>query len=111
MATIEEHNDSITIFYSKRTGIINSLSTGIQDMGFFGENAEDMSVIYDFMIVPYSKDLLYNKDKYKVVDGVLVKIVVTSEEQAIMNLTAENTALKNDLELVKSVLDTLVMST
>lgn len=109
MSTVNEHLDSMTVFYSKRTGIINSLSTGIQDMNFFGENAEDMAIIYSYLVVPYNKDLLYNKNSYQIVQGNLVKIVTTSEEEAIKSLVAENTSLKNDLELVKTVLDTLIM--
>lgn len=110
MAVMEEHEQSLSLIYSKRTGIIKMLGTGVQSIETtFGENAEDMAVIYDCLVIPFNQDVMDNYLKYQVIDGKVVKTVTSKEEQAIADLTAENTALKNDLELVKTVLDTLIM--
>ena len=38
---LEEYKNKMTLFYSKRTGEIQTFCTGIQDMNFFGDNKED----------------------------------------------------------------------
>lgn len=38
---IQEHENSMTIFYRKANGDIKRTSTGIQNMGIFGDEAED----------------------------------------------------------------------
>ncbi|SHH55969.1 hypothetical protein [Clostridium intestinale] len=69
MATIEEHEKSMTLYYSKRTGEITTLSTGIQDMNFFGDNKEDYEIIWDFIVLEKDNYVLGNKDKFKIIDG------------------------------------------
>ena len=51
MATIEEHNKSMTVFYFKRTGAIRNVGYGILDMSFYGEYEEDYSLIIDYVVV------------------------------------------------------------
>lgn len=49
--TIEDFEQSMTVFYFKRTGEIKNISYGISDMSFYGDNQEDYSLIIDFIIV------------------------------------------------------------
>ena len=49
--TIEDFEQSMTVFYFKRTGEIKNISYGIGDMSFYGDNQEDYSLIVDFIIV------------------------------------------------------------
>ena len=51
MATIAEHEASMTIFYYKRNGDIYSYATGIQDMKMFGQHEDDYSLIMDYIVV------------------------------------------------------------
>lgn len=51
MATIEEHEASMTLFYYKRNGDIHSYATGIMDMSMFGKHMEDYSLILDYVVV------------------------------------------------------------
>ncbi|WP_073016784.1 hypothetical protein [Clostridium intestinale] len=71
MATLEEHEKSMTIYYSKRTGEITSFSSGIQDMSFFGDNKEDYKIIWDFIILEKDNYVLENRGKFKVIDGIV----------------------------------------
>lgn len=48
---IEDFEQSMTVFYFKRTGEIKNISYGISDMSFYGDNQEDYSLIIDFIIV------------------------------------------------------------
>ena len=96
MATIAEHNESMTLYYSKSTGVIRTIIKGIQDMSLYGEQAEDMSIIQSFIVVPYSRDIFDNKDNYKVNLGTLqvVKVLTTEEEERFSKLEEENVNLK-----------------
>ncbi|WP_326514148.1 hypothetical protein [Clostridium intestinale] len=69
MASLEEHEKSMTLYYSKRTGEITAFSTGIQDMSFFGDNKEDYEIIWDFIVLEKDTYVLENRDKFKVIDG------------------------------------------
>ena len=51
MATLEEHNKSMTIFYYKRTGEIKNACFGISDMSFYGDFREDYEMIVDFIVI------------------------------------------------------------
>jgi hypothetical protein len=68
MATLEEHENSMTLYYSKRTGEITAYSTGIQDMNFFGGNKEDYEIIWDFIVLEKDNYVLENRDKFKIID-------------------------------------------
>lgn len=58
----------MTLFYSKRTGEIKGFTTGITDMGYFGEDTEDMSIIYNFIVVDRDDYVLDNVEQFKIVD-------------------------------------------
>jgi len=66
MATIEENNNSMTIFYSKSTGNIKSLATGIQDMNLFGADKDDYSIIWDFVVLPKDEYVINNWKQFKI---------------------------------------------
>ena len=63
--TIEEHEASMTIYYSKSTGEIKNLCTGIQDMSFYGVDAADFSTIWAFTVLAKDLYVLENPDKFK----------------------------------------------
>lgn len=69
MATIDEMNKKMTIFYSKQTGDIKASCGGIQDMNFFEKNKIDYEIIYDFIVIDKDEYVLNNIDKFKIVDG------------------------------------------
>jgi hypothetical protein len=54
----------LTLFYSKSTGDIKAFCTGTQCMNYFGSNKDDLSIIWDFIVVDYDKDLIRNKDDF-----------------------------------------------
>ena len=61
---LEEYKNKITLFYSKRTGEIQTFCTGVQDMNFFGENKIDYEIIWDFVVIDYNDKILNNKDMF-----------------------------------------------
>ena len=51
MASMAEHEVSMTIYFYKSDGAIYSYCTGVQDMSGFGERAADYALIIDFVVV------------------------------------------------------------
>ena len=64
MATIAEHEASMTIFYSKSTGEIKGLCSGIQDMNFYGVDATDFSTIWAYINLAKDNYVLENPNKF-----------------------------------------------
>lgn len=62
-------DDKLTIFYNKRTGTIKELCGGEQDMNWFGEEAQDYELIFDYIVVDYDHFILENYMNMVVVDG------------------------------------------
>ena len=60
MATIEENNKKMTIFYMKSDGSIVNFSTWIQDMDFYGKHKQEYGLIYDFIVVDYDEYVMNN---------------------------------------------------
>ena len=58
MASIEEHEASMTIFYYKSDGEIHSYCTGISDMERFGDHKDDFSLIIDFIVCPKDETVI-----------------------------------------------------
>lgn len=58
----------MTLFYSKSTGEIKGFTSGTTDMGYFGEDTEDMSIIYNFIVVDRDDYVLDNVEQFKIVD-------------------------------------------
>lgn len=52
MATMAEHEASMTMFYYKSNGEIYSYCTGISDMSMFGIHQADYELILDFIVIP-----------------------------------------------------------
>lgn len=61
----------MTLFYSKRSGDIKAYTTGEADFGYFGNDEEDMKVIYDCLIIDLDEFVLDNTDKFKITNGEL----------------------------------------
>lgn len=61
-------DDKMTLFYSKRTGEIKAYTTGISDMGYYGDDEKDFSIIYDFIVVDRDDYVLNNIEQFKIVD-------------------------------------------
>lgn len=68
--------NKLTIFYNKRTGSIKELCGGEQDMNWFGDEAQDYELIFDYLIVDYDPYILQNYMNMEVVDG-KVKMIQT----------------------------------
>lgn len=63
--------NKLTIFFNKRTGIIKELCSGEQTMDWFGDEAQDYDLIYDFIRVDSDPFIFENYTQMQVVDGSL----------------------------------------
>lgn len=63
MASMAEHEASMTIYYYKSNGDIHSYCTGISDMSMFGEHVDDYAMILDYIVV--EKDAMLLEFLYK----------------------------------------------
>lgn len=61
-------DEKMTLFYSKRTGEIKNYVTGVSDMGFYGKDEEDYSLIIDYIIVDLDEYVLANFKQFKIAD-------------------------------------------
>jgi len=66
MATIVDHENSMTVFYRKATGDIKCIMTGIHDMSAFGNEEADFSLIWDYVVLPKDDFVLQNPFNFKV---------------------------------------------
>ena len=66
MATIEEHERSMTIFYFKSNGDIHSYATGIQDLSMFMSHEQDYSLILDCIVVEKDPAVMESINKFYV---------------------------------------------
>lgn len=64
--TIEQMESSMTIFFSKSSGAIKSLATGIQSMDMFGEDKGDFSIIWDYVLLTKDDYVLNNYKQFKI---------------------------------------------
>ncbi|HEY5576201.1 MAG TPA: hypothetical protein VIK34_05730 [Clostridiaceae bacterium] len=51
-----DNQEFVTFFFNKRLGIIKIYTTGTTDMSYYGEEQQDMELIYDFIVVPIDTD-------------------------------------------------------
>ena len=58
--TLNEFESKMTIFYSKRTGEIQTFCTGVQDMSLFSKNADAYSITWDYVVVNYDNFVIKN---------------------------------------------------
>ncbi|MBZ9608626.1 hypothetical protein G9F73_012485 [Clostridium estertheticum] len=63
--SIEEHEANMTVFYSKSTGEIKGMGSGIQDFKMYGIDADDYSLIWDFIILENDDYVLQNPNNFK----------------------------------------------
>lgn len=60
----------ITIFYSKSTGDIKAFCSGEQDMSFFSSNKDDLSIIWDYIVLEndnnIQNNLMFDKSQFYV---------------------------------------------
>lgn len=68
MASIEEHEKNMTVFYSKQTGDIKSIAGGIQTMDFFADNKVDYEIIYGFIVVEKDNYVMENMNNFRVIN-------------------------------------------
>lgn len=81
MATIAEMEASMTIYYSKSTGILKGVYSGIQDMKSFGADEADYTQIWDFKVVP--------NDAYVLAHPNLFIVDISGEEPVLSLLQAD----------------------
>lgn len=62
----KEHTSSMTIFYYKRTGVIYSWVTGIQDFRFFGEHEQEYGSILDRLVMDKDSFFISNSNLFKI---------------------------------------------
>ena len=58
--TIEEFENSMTLYYFKSDGAIHSWCTGINDMSTFIDHKDDYSVILDYIVIPLDRYVTEN---------------------------------------------------
>lgn len=64
----------MTLFFSKRTGEIKGYVTGISNMDYYGNDKEDYSIIFDYIIVDLDDYVLNNINQFEVKDeGIKIK--------------------------------------
>jgi hypothetical protein len=66
MPNIEEMKNNMTIFYSKSNGSIKGAGSGIQNMNIYGDDAEDYSLIWDFIVLPIDDYVIKNVQLFKI---------------------------------------------
>lgn len=64
--------DKMTLYYLKHSGKVKGYCTGEQTMSIYGADADEYSIIMDYIQVPYDEFIINNRDYYRVIDGELV---------------------------------------
>lgn len=62
--TMAEQAANMTIYFSKSTGQLKGISSGINDMGVYGIDALDYALIWDFKVIPIDDYVSQNPDKF-----------------------------------------------
>lgn len=97
MANIEEFKESMTIYYSLSTGIVRMITTGVQDMSIYGDQEEEMKLIQACIVIPLNKDILENRNNYKVdPEAKQVIKILESETEVEINSLKENNMAKDE---------------
>ena len=63
------NDNTLTIFYNKRTGSIKELCGGKQDMNWFGNEKQDFELIFDYVHVDFDSYIIENYINMMIVDG------------------------------------------
>lgn len=70
--SIEDTNKYMTIFYSKMDGEIMNTTAGKETMFFFADREEEYSLIWDYIQVPYSAEVMQFPQLFKVINGDII---------------------------------------
>lgn len=70
--SIEDINKLMTVFYSKMDGEIMNTTAGKETMFFFADREEEYSLIWDYIQVPYSTEVMQFPQLFKVINGDIV---------------------------------------
>lgn len=66
MASMAEHEASMTLYFYKSDGEIYSYCTGVQDMSRFGERAADYELIIDFVVVDKDPTIMEHTNRFHI---------------------------------------------
>ena len=69
---IEDTEKYMTIFFSKMDGEIMNTTAGKETMFFFADREEEYSLIWDYIQVPYSAEVMQFPQLFKVIDGDII---------------------------------------
>ncbi|SHJ63800.1 hypothetical protein SAMN05444401_3536 [Clostridium amylolyticum] len=83
-----EETNTMTVYYSKNTGLINKILTGTNDMSIYGPFKEDLEKVLDCLVLPYDSNLFNDYKAYRVNpgSGEVIKSIKTQEEIEINKL-------------------------
>lgn len=70
--SVKENVPLMTLYYNRRTGTITELCTGANNMNWFGDEQEDYSLIFDYIVPDYDQYVFNNHNQFRVVDGAIV---------------------------------------
>lgn len=84
MATIDQMNSYMTVYYSIKTGAIKHIFTGIQPMNtVYGEEAVEYSQIWAELVYPIDDNFILHWNKYKVDLTTLALVLIDQMPSAI----------------------------
>lgn len=64
--SLSEYENSMTIYFYKRTGVISEFQTGINDMKTFGEHEQEYELIMDFIVIGKDEFFLTHSKDFKI---------------------------------------------
>ncbi len=68
---IENFEKYMTVYYNKKTGKIVGCPSGLGDMTNYEKHDPALLDIWDYTILPIDWNVIYNREKFKVVNGAL----------------------------------------
>lgn len=83
MATMAEHESSMTIYYYKSDGGIYSYSTGINNLNIFGSRKTDYEQMLDYIVVDKDPTVMESFNKFYV--DIETKTIKLKEEYRNLN--------------------------
>ena len=82
--TMAEHEANMTIYYSKSTGALKGISSGIMDMTVYGVDTEDYSQIWSYKVIPIDTYVIQNPNKF-IVDISGIEPVLSLKQESTNN--------------------------
>lgn len=74
MASIEEMNKKMTLYFSKSSREVTRYMTGISDMGAFAKNKDDFEIIWDYIVIDRDDYVINNFDKFYINENKELKL-------------------------------------